>query len=260
MNRKTIFLCLIFSFASTAFLNTANAQIAPGSPKAPSAAEMKAQQVEVVRSAIAESKARTAKLTGEIDSAIEKLRLSSVSDIAYEDVVRMLHLQKVELTIDLEGLGARMKLLKEKTEETIADGQTDTEAQRQLLKRHVANQEQEWQKLKKLADKGSVPQESVRKAELLMKEAKLRLKLFNTKQKTPSPTFVKNILETALSIGEKQAKLAAVEKMLSSHTNSREVVSAIEELRGSLVAEKISMQDLIQQLRRMEQENLNMNF
>ncbi len=186
-----------------------------------------------------------------IEKRIEILKKESVSDIAFEDVFRMLYRQKVELTIEMEGLNARLALLKhEVASSTSAVQKADsvTDAQRDLLKRYVANQEEMLERTKSLAAQGLSGRSNVNEAENLLNESKIKLMEFDHKAAQASPAYVQSIFETALALAEKNAKLSAVEKMLLRHIEARDSVAAIDDLKQDRRFERVRIKELQSQL------------
>jgi len=246
MNQKISFVAfaILLNFA---FSNEVSAQAAAEPSSKSQASEFVKKEVKRRQMRIEAAQNQLSIVTKEIDKEVDSLRKKSISDIAYEDVFRMLQLQKVELTIELEGLGARMSLLNEKAASTGEENDV-VDSQREILQRYVANQKKVHQTLQKLAAKGAANVVDVAQAETLLAEAELRLKEFDVKSKQTSPKYVEALFETTLAVAERKAKLQAVEKLLSSHVESRKQVSELHELMEERSTMSQHLRDLLTDL------------
>ena len=200
--------------------------------------------------AIGESQARLQSVDSQIKKQAAVLAEKSVSEVAFEDVFRMLHIQKAELAIELAGLNARVKLLKQKTEASTsgdkASESADVKAQRRLLERFVANQRKVFDQYKSLHSKGARSASDLRRGEQLLIQAQLRLKEFEVERNEGSSSLVDAVLETSLEIAEKTARQETVEKMLRSYSESRDEFAALKDLKRT----RESMAEFIEELNR----------
>jgi len=227
----TLLLCVAFAMPSDA-----HAQ-ASGQPKALDASlrELVSQRrMDFLRKRAKELATFQANFHDLSNKKKEILRNNSVSEIAFEDVFRMLNLQKAELTIELSGIRARYELLKAEAERsTLKTKQDDAVAatQRELLQRYVANQSLRLEKTKELFSEGLKGREEVDTAESLLLASKLRLTEFDVKAKASSPSLVKAIFETSLEMAEKQAKLKSVQEMLANYLKSKDAFFELQQIK-----------------------------
>lgn len=252
MNQKLCLVALTIIFSLT-FSSLSFAQsVAEPSPELSRKALFQ-EAIGKVVTEIAESTEQIKEAEVQIQKNINSLREKSVSDIAYEDVFRMLEIQKVELTIELQGLEARMKLLKERVANSAGKDSDVANSQRELLRRYVANQEKNMARISKLARKGAASEIETSKAENLLAEAQLRLQEFEAKSKQTSPKYVEALFETSLAIAERKAKYEAVEVLLSKHIDSRKQISKLDELmelRSTERARRMRLSDELSELER----------
>ena len=253
MNQKIVLVVLAIIVSFT-FSGVAAAQSAatPGTKAVPKAkAQFKTAMAKMAEE-IERSSLEIKKAEVQIQENIGLLREKSVSDIAYEDVFRMLEIQKVELTIELQGLEARMKLLKERAVNSSGENSGVVNTRRELLRRYVANQKKNMDRIQKLAKKGAVSGIEASRAENLLAEAQLRLQEFEAKAKETSPKYFEALFETSLAIAERKAKYEAVESLLSKHNDSRKQISKLDELMELKSAERARQMKLLDELRTLE--------
>ena len=182
--------------------------------------------------------------TERIEEKVDSLRKKSVSDIAFEDVFRMLQLQKVELTIEMEGLGARLKLLKEKAAAPAKKENDLFNSKREVLRRYVANQKKSMARVQSLKKKGAISNVDAVNAETRLAEAELRLQEFEVTAQQTSSAYVEAVFETSLAIAERKAKLSAVEKLLEQHVESRKEISKLDELKEMRKSERVRLREI----------------
>ena len=239
-------LCLICVACIAGIASQANAQ-SPGDGNLQSkmvpAATLLAKEAAEIQAQINEFEALISQTQSQLSLQFDRVNKSSVSDIAFEEVYRMLHLQNAELNIDLEGLGARLELLKSNAVSKKENGNANN-TQRELLRKYVENQAAQLQTVKRLSVKGARPAQDVKKAESLLMEAQLKLEQFEANSRKASPAMVDAIFETSLEIAEKKARLEAVRKMLANHTDARSAVYDIAELKEQVASEKLMLRKL----------------
>ena len=235
----------------------ASAQSAPAtSPKMTPEMRIAKRQAQLLETTIDETASRIKLASEGIMANMAALQKQSVSDIAYEDVFRMLQLQKVELVIELDGLDARSQLLQKKIESSKDESGRDetsrhVKLQKELLTRYLANQKESLATTKKLVSKGARSKEHLQRAERMVAEAKLRLNEFEIESKEASPAHVEAMFETTLAIAERKAKLQTVEKLLGSHIDARPQISKLNELTESRNTEPARLGELMFELKKL---------
>jgi hypothetical protein len=249
MNRRTLGIVLVI-VAGIALPDFAVAQ-SPAQPD-PKASALITKRIVATQEQVDTAKAQLDRNKREVEEVIEMIREKSVSDIGYEDVFRMLQIQKVELKVELEGLKARMDLLQKKIA-TDSDGDNElVDAKRNNLRRYVVNQEENLAKLNALAEKGAVPKSETVKAEQMLADAKLRLIEFESTSRQAAPKYVESLFETTLAIAERKAKLATVETMLAKYIETREDISKLKEAKGYQEVQRAVVYDLMEELNRLK--------
>ncbi|QEG23200.1 hypothetical protein [Mariniblastus fucicola] len=191
-------------------------------------------RIEMLRKTSAELATRIENLHDARKNRLAEFREKAISDISFEDVFRMLHVQKVELAIELEGLNARLELLERKISSSGLENESALEMQRDLLKRYVANQSERLELTMRLVKKGAASQADQHQAEQLLAEAQLRLGEFEVKSEQASPALAHAMFEVSLEIAEKKAKQSMVEKMLKKYIDSREDFNELRKFDGEI--------------------------
>ena len=248
--KREIRIALLAGLLAAAVLHGVGAAQSVPEPSPKMTPEMQAvkRQVQVLESSIDQTASQIETSSKAIKKNIEALKGKSVSDIAFEDVFRMLHLQKVELMIELQGLDARSQLLRKKIESSKSETDDTQKMQRVLLKRYVANQESSYETTSKLVAKGARSKEHLLRAKQLLGEAKLRLNEFEMKAREASPEYVEAMFETTLAIAERKAKLQTVESLLKNHIDARPQITEINDLTENRNSEIARLRELIFEL------------
>ncbi len=212
------------------------------------------EQVKSVRERLASGQNRLEKIQAQIDMSIDQLNNGSVSDIAYEEVFRRLHVHKVELTIELKGLTARMELLKEKAVQSSEAKDDLVKVQRDAMNQMLHSQLQRLKQVETLQKKGIVSQLEVQEAKQLVIEAEIKMKEFETETKQASPAVVEAVFETSLAIAERKAKLEAVQEMLAKHVESRSRIEKLGQLMSERESESRRLKMMVSDLNKLEVE------
>ena len=209
-------------------------------------------EARTIRLRMAASQERVASLEVELQKNHRQTEASNVSDLAFEDVFRMLHLQNAELSIDLGGLTARLDLLKEQVEKKRADKMNLTSLEIEAAQIQVELTQQRLQTVGRLAAKGARSDGELLTSKHEAEVAKLQLRRAEEMLKQDPSSIVDAVFETALEIAEKKARLEAVTKMLNGHRNAREAVSRVTELKQEMNLERTTLRELRTKLRSVE--------
>ena len=164
-----------------------------------------------IEESIAETTDKTQLLNTELES-LEKLeREMIVSAESYPEVLRTLHSQRVQLSIDLAGLEARHQAIKEAVATISA---TKMENLIGPLQKLVAIRASELDRLKAAHDKGIISLDDVRAAEIALLESKTRLAQKTSSSASASGQLNDQLLATSLEKAEKAARLAKTSSLI----------------------------------------------
>ena len=185
-----------------------------------------------------------------IKKQVKLLGNSSVSDIAFQDVFRMLHLQKAELAIEVEGLNARLDLLKREAEKATSGGEESesSKIQREACERRVELAKKRVKTTRRLADKGARNSEALASSEHELKVAELQLRANRARAKQASPGLVEEMFKTTLEIAEKKARQKTVQSMLQNYEDSRSDFSKLEDLRRTRSSLESRREELMREM------------
>ena len=210
----------------------------------------KVTPLKMLEQAIQKSKRELELADSSIRDQLKALEKRSVSDIAFEDVFRMLHLQKAELMIEVEGLNARLDLLKREAEKAINGnvGSESSKIQRQLYERHVVIAKKQFETFKRLQEKGARSEEDLVEVEEQLIAAQLRQKKFQSQAKQASPGLVEEMFKTSLEIAEKKARQKTVLSMLQNYEDSRSGFSKLEDLRRTRSSLESRREELMREM------------
>lgn len=129
-------------------------------------------QQQLVLGSIEASRQRRQLLQKEVDALTQLGNKMSVSPESYPEVLKTLHSQRIQLSIDLAGIDARYEAIKQAIAQVT---KRQVESQAGLLQRLVEIRELELDRLKKLANAAAVSTGVLRDAEIALLDAKTRL-------------------------------------------------------------------------------------
>lgn len=232
-------ICIVLLLAAVIALaseGVVKAQSAGGASKVESpVAPLVNSRVEMLRETSNEVKRRIGNLQQARKNRLAEFREKSLSDISFEEVFRLLHVQKVELEIELEGLGARSKMLKERLRSpNHAAAESKAKLSEDAAKLQMKLAQQRLATKLQLHKKGAVSKAEVDAAEHEVAVAKLQLVASAQKLANPSPELLKAIFEVSLEIAEKTAKRSTVEAMLKKYIESRDDFIELNEFNAAI--------------------------
>ena len=238
---------LLLAFACPAFVA---AQAAGNSPPAVQSRNISPSPLQVIEKAINDSKREMELADSSIRDQLKILEKKSVSDVAFEDVFRMLHLQKAELMIEVEGLNARLELLKREAEKATSGVKESSSLsfQRQVLERQVDVLKKQINPIRKLHEKGAKSVRDLLEIEQKYVAAELQLSELNARSKKASPGLVEEMFITSLEIAEKKARQKTVQSMLQNYEDSRSGFSKLEDLRRTRSSLESRREELMREL------------
>lgn len=226
-----LLLGLVIAFASE---SVAEAQSAGEASKVePTAAPQMSSRIKRLRKTMDELSTRLENFQERRRDMLAEFRGKSVSDISFEEVFRMLSVQKVELAIELDGLRARSKLLKEKLASPDPEAEGAAKLRWEAAKIQKDLTQQRVETITKLFRKGARSQSDLDTAKHEFALAKLQFEA-SKKSAGPSAEVVKAMFEVSLEIAEKTAKQSTVEKMLKRYIDSRDEFNDFKELDGAI--------------------------
>lgn len=187
-------------------------------------------QLSMVEAEIRDATNRVDETSSAIKKSTDGLRSKGVSDLAFEDVFRLLHVQRVELAIELKGFEARLVLLEKKLGD-VKELDPSEKLELEGLQRQVELIKQRAESTKRLKAKGARSHQDLQSIQHSLAAAELKLKSFRWKAQQPTTNQMDATFETTLAIAERKAKLEAVEEMIAKHTEARPEVAALNDLK-----------------------------
>lgn len=152
----------------------------------------------------------------------------AISESSFEEVIRTLLIQRVQLTIELAGLEARREVLLGIYEKSRNVRVKESTMTRSLLARLVTSQREQVENAKKLNASGSLSTSDMRAVEAKLLEAEIRYAQFDGSQAPGVGSELENHLShTSLDRAEKKARLATTERLLAEYTSARPLISEI---------------------------------
>lgn len=134
-----------------------------------------------------------------------------VSEESYPEVLKTLHAQRVELLIDLAGIEARFKAIKDAI---AVSTEVQSESAHSTLRKLVIIREQDLDRLKQQYQQGVIPSSEVSKAEIALLEAKTRLAQMAANSGGMLDQLNRQLLDTSLEKAEKTARLDKARQLI----------------------------------------------
>ncbi len=174
---------------------------------------------------IRDAKTRDGVLRNEL-GALEKLgNTMSVSAESYPEVLRTIHSQRVQLSIDLAGIGARYNAIEKAIDEITAEQtQRLLKPLRQLVDIHAA----EVKHMKKLVGTGTISASKLRESEIALLGAKTKLAQVGSPIGGMLGHLNKQLLDTSLELAEKSARLEKASSLIKEVDVYRSHATAVE--------------------------------
>ncbi len=214
-------------------------------------------QIESLSQIAAEYQLRLSKLSEERLETSQRLFELNITDASYNDVMRLLQTQRVQLMIDLAGLDARQEKL---AEMQTAAQQPEPNEVTNLLAQIVDSLSAKQERLKTMYEQGSLPADVVQAGEVMLLQAKL--KLAEARANTPQPQPNDLLADVSIERVEKQAKLATVESLLKKYYGARTSIDSLQELDATYQTElqrKLDAEKTLQQVKMEFQKWMNDN-
>lgn len=137
------------------------------------------------------------------DAVLESQAKMNVSKESYPEVLKALHLQRVQLMIDLAGLDARQKVLTSRLKKVDS---TKSQRMRDTLEKIVTLKTRQLEQIRKMSEIGDASLQELRKAELALLESKLKLTQIKN-ESSERAGLNDQFVELALSQAETRARL-----------------------------------------------------
>lgn len=209
------------------------------------------------------------KLLATRSQLLAELDAASVSRESFEEVMRLLQAQRIQLSIDMAGFEARREAMM-KLQDGTQTGAAGPRAEiAQKLRDLVQLQRLKLDDLKKLHDAGSVSTGELRDVERQLLEAEIRLAEFELPlNQAQLQEFQQELTAVSIERAEKTARLQRVEELLAQLVRSRTAVQSLQEndqrlaasyadqleLEQAVRAQRERMQDLL--MKKAQAENL----
>ncbi len=150
-----------------------------------------------------------------VSDMVHSQRQLGVSNASVDEVVRLLHTQRVNLLVDLAGLKARQEVITEAAQKSKQDHSSNRLAEKkEKIKQLIAFAEQEVERLEKLAARQSTTQATVNEAKKAVITLEIQL-LSVDDEPLHSLSDSELLNQTMLELAEKSARLQKVEELLS---------------------------------------------
>ena len=202
--------------------------------------DLELQKIEQIRHTAADRLAETkAQMEDFQNKRVELLKQQNdlgVSSASYDDIMRLLQTQKVQLTIDLAGIEARRDAMIEQYEANrkveIENGGTAVESLKELM----AIQADRLRQAEAMHDKGVAPQAEVLDAKQKLLEVKIRLEEMNRVYGNGQKPVNQELLSVSLTRAETVARLNKVNQLLEEYVHARTPIDSLSRVAAEIDA------------------------
>ena len=196
--------------------------------------EAKALEKQMLRETSEESESRLAALLAQRDGLLQKQDSLGVSNASFDEILRVLQTQKVQLVVDLAGLDARREALMASRAQA-SEHEPDEVIEK--LKELVAIQREKLQQAELLRQRGNVSAGEILSLRENMLQAEINLaRASHGGGNSFGPALDQQLLELSLHRAETAARLDKVEQLLSDYVQARGPVESVSRIQTEISA------------------------
>ena len=242
MNRKKLYLFLLLPLSLVCFdVSLGVAQSARVKPKQ---LYMLQSQLEAIETGKEATSIRLKALRDDLEVANAALDKIQISDVAYDEVMKMLQIQRIELLIDIAGLEARQSELAKSNRKQIEIKLIENRIE--VAQQKAIAVKEEYEISKKLHEKKFKTDLELNRASLqvTLAERELRqvvLELDQARNKSEDS-------ETTIELVEKNARLKKVNAILNEQVQTRSTIGKINQLKNRISSENVQMKKWNEQI------------
>jgi DNA repair exonuclease SbcCD ATPase subunit len=186
-------------------------------------------QLATTQAQLDDSKARLKALKHEREEVLRSQE-GGLSSAAYDEIMRLLQTQKVQLTIDIAGIRARHELLNDELQksqgQSLEQQQTEVNALQQILDL----QTDKLHRAELMQKAGQMSEDEFLNAKQQLLEAQIRLQQARRPNKGPTGSLDNELLQVSLAHAESTARLQMIEQLLGKYIEARVNVDSLDEL------------------------------
>jgi hypothetical protein len=228
-------------------------------------AEFKLQSMAVEKVAseksIEEARQRADVLSSKRESLLRKQDESGVSSVSFDEIIRQLQTQRVQLSVDLAGIEARREILVEARESMQNDTAAESSAVVKAIEDLLAIQKERLNLAEALSAKGSASNMEVLAAKQQLLETQIRLaEQAHAARAKSGPPMDAELLTVSLARAETAARLNRVNQLLGEYVAARTTIEALNQVHSEIALVQAMLAELGQKSKSRDESQRQIRF
>ncbi len=210
---------------------------------------------------LTEAKTRIEELHNKRADLLKQQSDLGVSSASYDEIMRLLQTQKVQLTIDLAGIEARREAMIEQNESQRAIENETNGSVAQPLQELVAIQHERLQQVEALREKGAAPHAEVLDAKQQLLEVQVRLaEVTGSGGGAGGKPLDHELLNVSLARAETVARLHKVNQLLEEYVGARTPIDTLARVQSDISVVEALLSNLNTDVARRDDQLSNMQM
>ncbi len=206
------------------------------------------QTIETEKSSAAagqtEAKIRAAELDKMRSELIQQQYELGVSNVSYDEIIRLLQTQRVQLSVDLAGIEARREILIAQQESGQKSAGEQTNPLAEMIKQLIGIQQERLSSIEALHAKGSAATADVLNAKQQLLETQIRLaEKIHAANDNRGASMDPELLNVSLARAETAARLNRVNQLLGEYVSARTTIDSLGRVQSEIGAVESSLLD-----------------
>ena len=177
-----------------------------------------------------------------------------VSKVSYDEIIRHLQTQRVQLSVDLAGIEARREILIAQQESGQKSAEEQKEPLAEMIKQLIEIQQERLSSVEALRAKGSVPTADVLNAKQQLLETQIRLAEKNhAANDNRGSSMDPELLNVSLVRAETAARLNKVNQLLGEYVSARKTIDSLGRVQSEIGAVESSLLDFSRRSKKCEE-------
>ncbi len=177
-----------------------------------------------------------------------------VSNVSYDEIIRLLQTQRVQLSVDLAGIEARREILVAQRESGQKNAEEQKEPLSEMINQLIEIQQERLSSVEALRAKGSVPTADVLNAKQQLLETQIRLAEKNhAANDNRGSSMDPELLNVSLVRAETAARLNKVNQLLGEYVSARKTIDSLGRVQSEIGAVESSLLDFSRKSKQCEE-------
>ncbi len=177
-----------------------------------------------------------------------------VSNVSYDEIIRLLQTQRVQLSVDLAGIEARREILVAQRESGQKNAEEQEEPLSEMINQLIEIQQERLSSVEALRAKGSAPTADVLNAKQQLLETQIRLAEKNhAANDNRGSSMDPELLNVSLVRAETAARLNKVNQLLGEYVSARKTIDSLGRVQSEIGAVESSLLDFSRKSKKCEE-------